>query len=104
MTPHEQNIAIARLLPELLIVFKDSIYWTNTVQDVTDREWLYVIHEAEKLLDYDQAEQYASDLWSIVIDAEDHLENPPPSNISRLSATYPQRREALLRTLNLWKD
>lgn len=95
MNEHEQNIAIAKLLPELLTAYMDSIYWNSDARDVIDSEWLYVIHEAEKL---------------IAKTKDEGLEVYQQKLRSRcgerywFSATYPQRREALLRTLNLWKE
>ena len=63
---------------------------------------LNAMHEAERFLDYDQCEQYASDLWDIIMCAEESMENPPPSNFACIHATAAQRAEAFLKTLNLW--
>lgn len=98
MNEHEQNIAIAKLLPELLTAYMDSIYWNSDFRDVIDSEWLYVIHEAEKLIFTTPAKrtQYYWQLLNVI--------GRYTSPDTAISATYPQRREALLRTLKLWKE
>ena len=63
---------------------------------------LNAMREAEKCLNYDQCEQYASDIWAIIMCAEERMENPPPSNFACLHATAVQRAEAFLSTLGLW--
>ena len=65
---------------------------------------LNAMHEAEKTLDYEQGEQFASDIWEIIINAEDDQEYPPSSNFSYLHATAAQRAEAFLRTIEKWEE
>lgn len=101
MTPHQQNIEIAKLLPELVAIINGNVVWKDTELCVTDREWLYVIHEAVDSLTPDQKNRFHSALHRVVA-----ISNSQEEVISRhvAEATYPQRREALLRTLNLWED
>lgn len=105
MTDHEINIAIAEACG-----FKKEVGCTGIIRwrnggELFDKlkdyaNDLNAMHEAENVLDYDQAEQYASDLWSIIMEAEKGMENPPPSNF----ATARQRAEAFLRTIGKWEE
>ena len=65
---------------------------------------LNAMAEAEKILDYDQAEQYESELWSIIMEFELNQENPKPSNFACMTATAAQRAEAFLRTIGKWTE
>lgn len=101
MTSHEQNIAIAKLLPSILREGDNAILWVSGFP-VLDSEWLYVIHEAEKLLlSTEQQNTYYANIAEITWGCEETGNRRVVFN--QLTATYPQRREALLRTLNLWK-
>jgi hypothetical protein len=64
---------------------------------------LNAIHEAEKVLTYEQAEEFVEQLY--IADQKNNLaENPPPWRFNVASATAAQRAEAFLRTLGKWED
>ncbi len=63
---------------------------------------LNAMAEAVKVLDYDQAEQFESDLWSIAYEVEKNQEYPRPANFACINASAEQRAEAFLKALNLW--
>ena len=50
MTYDEKRIAIARLLPDLLIVSRPDILWKSDWSTVLKRDWFAIMHEAEKTL------------------------------------------------------
>jgi hypothetical protein len=58
---------------------------------------LNAMHEAEKVLDNNQAEKYLQTLTSIA------LQSDQPA-FAFLTATAAQRAEAFLKTINLWKQ
>lgn len=72
---------------------------------------LNAVHEAEKRLTPEQEEQYVSWLGALIM-AEAYEDTTSArwskSNLSSTDSTYrataPQRCEALLRTLDLWKE
>jgi len=114
MKPEEQRIAIAKALGEINPRFTEHGVCVASSAITDGKEWgthgvadfcsdLNAMHEAEAIFDYDEAEQYTSDLWEVIMDAEAKSENPPPTNFACIAATAAQRAEAFLKTLNLWK-
>lgn len=65
--------------------------WRNAPYYLSD---LNEMHEAEKVLTYDQRRKYVSIIFNL----------PVSECESSMFATAAQRAEAFLRTLNLWKD
>jgi len=64
---------------------------------------LNAMHEAEKGLTYEQAEEFVEQLY--LADQKNNLaENPPPWRFNVASATAAQRAEAFLRTIGKWED
>jgi hypothetical protein len=64
---------------------------------------LNAMHEAEKVLTYEQAEEFVEQLY--LADQKNNLaENPPPWRFNVASATAAQRAEAFLRTIGKWED
>jgi hypothetical protein len=64
---------------------------------------LNAIHEAEKVLTYEQAEEFVEQLY--LADQKNNLaENPPPWRFNVASATSAQRAEAFLKTIGKWED
>jgi hypothetical protein len=60
------------------------------------------MHEAEKVLTYEQAEEFVEQLY--LADQKNNLaENPPPWRFNVASATAAQRAEAFLRTIGKWE-
>jgi hypothetical protein len=55
------------------------------------------MHEAEKVLDSNQACQFANNLFRVMIGEHG------VSEFMKIHATAAQRSEAFLKTLNLWK-
>ena len=114
MKPEQQRIAIAEACGHINPRRTESgLFIASAHKNDGGKEWgtygipdyindLNAMHEAERFLDYDQCEQYASDLWDIIMCAEESMENPPPSNFACIHATAAQRAEAFLKTLNLW--
>lgn len=111
MTKEQQRIAIAKLLPNLIhietygmldpdlrkpmrtvFLFKD----TELIRDwyeVKERDWLWIMHEAEKVLTHEQYHDiYVPELHAICSRDKSCM----------YSATAAQRAEAFLRCLNLW--
>ena len=63
---------------------------------------LNAMHEAEKVLTYEQAEEFVEQLY--LADQKNNLaENPPPWRFNVASATAAQRAEAFLRTIGKWE-
>lgn len=107
MTQEAQRIAIAGLLPNLIHVetsnvlnpdqpMETTFLWKDTelIRDwypVKERDWLWIMHEAEKTLSLKQREVYYDELGKV-------------SGWLTVCATAAQRTEAFLRTIGLWKS
>lgn len=118
MTPLAQKLALAKLLLDDIYYEEKTgkFHWKKTYYNyITNREWLYVVHECEKKLTdknsiieegYSRADDYALNLLSIVgtwkpksWGGECEADFAKVAN-----ATFEQRSEALLKTLGLWKE
>jgi len=64
---------------------------------------LNAMHEAEKTLDFEQAELFEDELCDVTFKNNKRLENPPPWRFSVCHATARQRAEAFLKTINKWE-
>jgi hypothetical protein len=63
---------------------------------------LNAMHDAEKVLTYEQAEEFVEQLY--LADQKNNLaENPPPWRFNVASATAAQRAEAFLKTIGKWE-
>ena len=64
---------------------------------------LNAMHEAEKVLTYEQAEEFVEQLY--LADQKNNLaENPPPWRFNVASATAAQRAEAFLKAIGKWVE
>ena len=115
MTPDQQRTAIAKAcgwtdIRRQRLYAGDQDLWgnkmiggdkhRNRLPDYLND--LNAMHEAEKVLTYEQAEIFEDELCDIAKSENDVLENPLQSKSFIFHATAPQRSEAFLRTLNLW--
>ncbi len=106
MTDDEINKAIAEACG---IVGKDQwgpLYRTKdgVVRNCPDYcKDLNAMHEAIRIFDYEQCEEFEEHLCDICERANDEAENPAPWRFAVVHATARQRAEAFLRTINLWK-
>ena len=112
MKPEQQRIAIAEACgwkPGKCPCGEDICNaWKTPAGD----NWEYVpdylndlnaMHEAEKVLTYEQAEEFVEQLY--LADQKNNLaENPPPWRFNVASATAAQRAEAFLKTIGKWED
>ena len=64
---------------------------------------LNAMHDAEKVLDYEQCEAYSNAVADIVQAANHVKDYPFPWHFARIHATAHQRAEAFLRTLGKWE-
>jgi hypothetical protein len=67
-------------------------------------EDLNLMHEAEKALDYEQADDFWDFLCDTTSQDNDERENPLPWRFARTHATARQRAEAFLKTVGKWKE
>jgi hypothetical protein len=65
---------------------------------------LNAMHDAEKVLDYEQCEAYSNAVADIVQAANHNKDYPLPWHFARIYATARQRAEAFLRTLGKWEE
>jgi hypothetical protein len=65
---------------------------------------LNAMHDAEKILNFEEAEFFEYDICDIIIKENDVLENPLPLRFSICHATARQRAEAFLRILGKWEE
>lgn len=65
---------------------------------------LNAMHEAEKVLDYEQCEAFANTVADIVHAENREKDYPFPWGFARIHATARQRAEAFLRTLGKWEE
>jgi hypothetical protein len=63
---------------------------------------LNAMHEAEKILDFEQSELFEDELCEVTFKDNDGLENPLPYRFSVCHATAAQRAESFLRTIGKW--
>ena len=64
---------------------------------------LNVMHEAEKVFTYEEAQQFEGELCGICGSENLHKEYPLPFEFSVAHATASQRAEAFLRTIGKWE-
>ena len=64
---------------------------------------LNAMHEAEKVLTYEQAEQFEDELCDICDMENRHKEYPLPFRFAVAHATAAQRTEAFLKTIGKWE-
>ena len=115
MNKEQQRYAIARNLLEYKFHFynknsEGGVCWNDTDRSVTEREWLGVMHLAESQLaigesnGWSQQKQYAHYLGEVTNNDNGRGWQPLASSdcFPILHASEDQRREALLKTLNLW--
>lgn len=101
------RLKLAKMLPEMISFTQNCVdgyrfYWKHgTGQLITSREWLYVVHECEKKLSQEQYNSFHNNLWSMFVHSK-VFANEHERAIC--SATFDQRAEALLRTLNQWEE
>lgn len=107
MKPDSQRIAIAEACGWGNIAFNRG--WIKSGDGETQcvipnyLKDLNAMHEAEKVLTYEQAEEFVEQLY--LADQKNNLaENPPPWRFNVASATAAQRAEAFLRTIGKWED
>ena len=115
MTPDQQRTAIAKIcgwtdIRRQRLYAGDQDLWgnkmiggdkhRNRLPDYCND--LNAMHEAEKVLNYEQAELLEDSLCDIAKSENDVLENPLQSKSFIFHTTAAQRAEAFLRTLNLW--
>ena len=107
MTDQQINQAIAEACG---IVGKDQygpLYQTEDGWVVDCPDYctdLNAMHEAEKVLYYEQAESFADIMYNLCADQNSKLENPMPWIFAICHATAGQRAEAFLRTLGKWGE
>ena len=94
MTNEQINVAIAEAI-------NADPHWKCAKDYCTD---LNAMHEAERVLDYEQAELFGDTLYEMCEKENSELENPFPWRFARAHATARQRAEAFLRTLGKWEE
>lgn len=62
------------------------------------------MQEAVKSLTYEQAEEFVLQLFIIVVNEIEQMDNPPPIRFAEINATAEQRAEALLSTLQMYEN
>lgn len=67
-------------------------------------EDLNAMHEAEKVLDYEQCEAYSNAVADIVQAANHDQDYPFPWHCARIHAPARQRAEAFLKALGKWEE
>lgn len=116
MTNKQINIAMAKACgwreePEPIGSFNATAWWHNnyrypsSVMPVPDYcNDLNAMHEAEKVLDYEQCEAFVDTITDTVHAANRERDYEFPWGFTRIHATAKQRAEAFLRTLGKWEE
>ena len=65
---------------------------------------LNAMHEAEKTLDYEQAEIFEDELYDLSKKDSEEMDYPLPWRFACVHATARQRAEAFLKTIGKWKE
>ena len=110
MNDQKQLIAIAEAFPSLFMVGFGKLYYAKDLhgRQELSLDDLNVIHEAEKLLSWEQRNLYHKILAVVGGFSYDESETEEETRISWncyiCHATAAQRREALLRTIGKWED
>lgn len=104
MNLQEQKLALAAKFPQVLRSHPPSIliFWRDTGQEVTDREWLEVAWRLELRLDADQRVNYGKALAAMTINSIEFnsYSSITAGELARVAnATALQRLEALCRVL-----
>jgi hypothetical protein len=99
-----QRAVIARQLPDLLVVYnhdnEHGVCWRDTDRPVNEREWLYVAHQAEKLIGMDEQSRHGKDRILKFC----HVLGAICGHGWKGCATHDERIEAVLRVLKLWES
>jgi hypothetical protein len=107
MTNEQINQAIANAcgichVAKVVPMYKTPQGWVVDCPDYcTD---LNAMHEAEKVLDYEQCEAFTNTVADIVHAENREKDYPFPWGFARIHATARQRAEAFLRTLGKWEE
>jgi hypothetical protein len=117
MTNEKINIAIAKacgweyktrpVMGYGGITSEIQYYWSKngSTGDLPDYcNVLNVMHEAEKVLTYEQAEQFEGELCDICDMENRHKEYPLPFRFAVAHASAAQRAEAFLKTIEKWNS
>lgn len=110
MTLEKIKLQLAKLLPGLIHLESKGnevfFAWSNEFDiknpdkhRVTDREWLYVVHEVEKTLRKAPNTYQPGGIGHYTQQLEQKL-----GTEGKCLANFEQRSEALLKTLNLWEE
>ncbi len=95
-----QKVRVAETLPDLLVIYnrdnERGICWKDTDEPVTDREWLAVMHEAEKRLTFEQRYPYIKRLGY----GEGRVWD---GSFNGLDARWELRLEAYVRVIGQWE-
>jgi hypothetical protein len=94
MTSEQINIAIAEACNKVIV---DKWGEKYPIPDYCND--LNAMHEAEKTLNFEQAEFFEDELCDVAKKENDVLENPLPWRFSVCHATARQRAEAFLKTI-----
>jgi len=109
MTLQQKRRAMAEACPGIFMMWGHKVRWRDTIEYVTEREWLYAVHAAEGTLTPDQEEAYVECLSGMIMDTA--YEKDPryfKSNLCSRDSTYratePQRLDAFLKVKGLWRE
>lgn len=104
MTNEQINIAIAKACGWDSDDIARGYTLCQFSENVPDyRNDLNAMHEAEKVLTYEEAQQFEGELRGICGSENLHKEHPLPFEFSVAHATASQRAEAFLRTIGKWE-
>lgn len=106
MTDEQINAAIAEACGICHSGERGSLYKTDQGWVVDCPNYctdLNAMHEVEKVLDYQQAEDFGDIMYNLCADENSEQDNPFPWRFAVIHATARQRAEAFLRTLGKWE-
>jgi hypothetical protein len=112
MTNEQINIAIAetcgwKLHPQdrWIVIPPNSPHSVQPLSTIPDYcNDLNAMHEAEKTLNFEQAEFFEDELCDVAKKENDVLENPLPWRFSVCHANARKRAEAFLKTIGKWEE
>jgi hypothetical protein len=105
MTDEQINAAIADVISPRLVLGKCEFYKSGEGWVVDCPNYctdLNAMHEAEKMLDYQQAQDFGDVMYNLCADENSEQENPFPWRFAVIHGTARQRAKAFLRTLGKW--
>ena len=103
MTLQQKRRAMAEACPGIFMMWGHKVRWRDTIEYVTEREWLYAVHLAVSGLDLKQIVKF-SDILKAAIQDEHCITSAVDARYMTVNANESQRIDAFLKVKGLWRE